>query len=65
MYLGTAEACALLAAEGGGLRGGGSEYMDGCIQGGEEGVKVLNHPLGLTGEVVIYRHRCGVRFASR
>jgi hypothetical protein len=23
---------------------------------------VLNHPLGLTGEVVIYRHRYGVRF---
>ena len=64
MYLGTAEACTLLAAEGGGLRGVESEYM-GCIQGGEEGGKVLNHPLGLTGEVVIYRHRCGVRFAPR
>jgi hypothetical protein len=24
------------------------------IQGGEEGGKVLNHPLGLTGGVVIY-----------
>jgi hypothetical protein len=26
---------------------------------------VPNHPLGLTGEVVIYRHRCGARFAPR
>jgi hypothetical protein len=54
----------LLAAEGGGLRGGGGEYK-GCIPGGEGGGKVLNHPLGLTGEVVIYRHRCGARFAPR
>jgi hypothetical protein len=47
MYLGTAEACTLLAAEGGRLRGVESEYM-GCIQGGAEGGKVLNHPCDIS-----------------
>jgi len=37
MYLGTAEACTLLAAEGGGLRGVGGEYM-GVFREGRRGV---------------------------
>ena len=43
-----------------------SRWYMGVFREGRRGVrKVLNHPLGLTGEVVIYRHRCGVRFAPR
>jgi hypothetical protein len=60
MYLGTAEECTLLAAEEGGLRGGG-ESVHGGIQGGEEGGKVLNHPLGLTGEVCSGWHYAAAR----